>query len=208
MLTSVPIAVLVSGSGTNLQALLDAQGTGKLHSGRIVLVISDRPDAYALKRAQDCGVEAMVFNRQILTASETEKSILQALQDRKIGLVVLAGFLTILSPAFIKAFKHPIINVHPSLLPSFGGKGFWGIRVHQAALARGVKISGATVHLVNEEPDGGPILLQKSVPVRKGDTPESLQRRVLERAEWVLLPRCAERMCKGISREVRNAGKA
>jgi len=201
MLTQARVAVLVSGSGTNLQALLDAQQAGSLPSGQLCLVISDRPGVYALDRARQHHVEALAFDRASLGAAQTEAQMLAALAARGIDLVVLAGFLMILSPGFIRRYAGRIVNVHPSLLPAFGGKGYYGLRVHQAALARGVKVSGATVHLVTEEPDGGPILLQKAVRVYPKDTPETLQRRVMRQAEWLLLPRAVEELCRAIVKE-------
>ena len=187
------IAVLVSGGGTNLQALLDAQQSGKLRSGEIVFVVSNKPDAYAIQRARRAGIETMV-----LTGSKTtfESALTSTLLRHEIDLIILAGFMKILSADFIRRFEGRIINVHPSLIPSFCGEGFYGLRVHEAALARGVKVTGATVHIVNEIPDGGPILLQKAVEIFEGDTPEVLQKRVMEQAEWVLLPRAAEMLSK------------
>ena len=187
------IAVLVSGGGTNLQALLDAQGRGEIVGGEIAAVISSNPSAYALERARAAGVPGYVMPRrdypssQAMTVALTEK--LQALH---IDLVVLAGFMTILTGELFQAFPQAVINVHPSLIPSFCGKGFYGLRVHQAALDYGVKVTGATVHYVNEVPDGGKILLQKAVEILPGDTAEVLQRRVMEQAEWKLLPAAAE----------------
>jgi phosphoribosylglycinamide formyltransferase 1 len=187
------IAVLVSGGGTNLQALLDAQKSGTLHSGRITLVVSSKPDAYALTRAQECGVETAVLAKRETPEAYGEE-LLSLLQAHGIALVVLAGFLKILSPNVIAAYRGRILNVHPSLIPAFCGEGFYGLRVHRAALERGVKVTGATVHLVDEIPDGGPILAQKAVEVREGDTPETLQKRVMEEAEWLLLPRETEKL--------------
>ena len=185
------IAVLVSGGGTNLQALMDAQDSGKLRSGEIVFVVSNNPTAFAISRARRAGIETMV----ITGAQKTFESALESTLNRhEIDLIILAGFMKILSPAFIRRFEGRIINVHPSLIPSFCGEGFYGLRVHEAALARGVKGTGATVHIVNEIPDGGPILLQKAVEVRDDDTPETLQKRVMEQAEWILLPKAAEMM--------------
>ncbi len=185
------IAVLVSGGGTNLQALMDAQDSGKLRSGEIVFVVSNNPTAFAISRARRAGIETMV----ITGAQKTFESALESTLNRhEIDLIILAGFMKILSPAFIRRFEGRIINVHPSLIPSFCGEGFYGLRVHEAALARGVKVTGATVHIVNEIPDGGPILLQKAVEVRDDDTPETLQKRVMEQAEWILLPKAAEMM--------------
>ena len=188
------IAVLVSGGGTNLQALLDARGT-VLQSGDIVLVVSNNPDAYALQRAAAAGVESAVILKK---DGDFEGRLAALLEEKKIDLIVLAGFMTILSAAFTAQFRDRIINVHPSLIPSFCGQGFYGLKVHEEALAYGVKVTGATVHLVNEVPDGGRILLQKAVDVQDGDTPEILQRRVMEQAEWILLPRAAELMCREI----------
>lgn len=187
------IAVLVSGGGTNLQALLDAQADGRLAHGEIAVVATDSPDAYALTRAAAYGVETAVLHR---TAFEAE--LKELLAARGIDLIVLAGFLRILSAEFTNAYPRRILNVHPSLIPAFCGTGFYGLRVHEAALRAGVKMTGATVHFVNEIPDGGEILLQKAVPVRAGDTPETLQRRVMEQAEWKLLPRA----CELVSREI------
>ena len=194
------IAVLVSGGGTNLQALLDAQQSGVLHSGRITLVISNRSDAYALTRAQQAGVAAVALPKERgETAESYGERLIAALQAHHIGLVVLAGFLLILAPNVIQAYRDRILNVHPSLIPSFCGEGFYGLRVHAAALAKGVRVTGATVHLVNEEPDGGRILAQKAVDVHPGDTPETLQRRVMEEAEWLLLPQETEKAAARLS---------
>ncbi len=196
----VRIAVFVSGGGTNLQALLDAQKTGDLRSGEIVLVLSSSHDAYALRRAEAAGVStAVVSRREAADQDAFEAAIEAALAAHGIELIVLAGFMSILSPAFTARHDKRIINVHPSLIPSFCGKGFYGLRVHEAALAYGVKVTGATVHFVNEIPDGGEIILQKAVSVKEGDTPESLQRRVMEEAEWLLLPRAAEKVSAGIA---------
>ena len=180
------IAVLVSGGGTNLQALLDAQVAGALRSGEVVLVVSDQPGAYALERARSMGVEAAVLTEDF------EAQLRDLLEARDIDLVVLAGFMRILSAGFTADFDRRIINVHPSLIPAFCGKGFYGLRVHRAALDYGVKVTGATVHFVNEIPDGGEIIAQKAVPVHPDDTPETLQRRVMEEAEWLLLPEACE----------------
>ena len=188
------IAVLVSGGGTNLQALLDARGT-VLQSGDIVLVVSNNPDAYALQRAAAAGVESAVIRKK---DGDFEGRLASLLEEKSIDLIVLAGFMTILSAAFTARFRDRIINVHPSLIPSFCGQGYYGLKVHEEALAYGVKVTGATVHLVNEIPDGGRILLQKAVDVQDGDTPEILQRRVMEQAEWILLPRAAEMMSREI----------
>ena len=187
------IAVLVSGGGTNLQALIDAQKNGVLRSGEIVLVISNNAIAYALTRAREAGIEALTITKKDCGGQDAfEDAMLEALKARSIDLIVLAGFMSILSPRFVSHYVRRIINVHPSLIPSFCGKGFYGLKVHEAALARGVKYTGATVHYVNHIPDGGEILLQQPVPVLPGDTPEILQRRVMEQAEWILLPQAAE----------------
>ena len=183
------IAVLVSGGGTNLQALLDARDRGELPHGSLALVIADRPGIRAIDRAREGGVACAVIPRR---EPGFEEKVLAALRGEQIDMVVLAGFLGILSRDFIQAFPGPIINIHPSLIPSFCGKGFYGLRVHQAALDYGVKVTGATVHYVNEVPDGGKILLQKAVEILPGDTAEVLQRRVMEQAEWVILPQAAE----------------
>ncbi len=196
------IAVLVSGGGTNLQALLDAQTSGALHSGRIVLAVSNRPGAYALTRAENAGVEALTLTRAACGGAEGfERALSEALEARGVELIILAGFLSILSEDFTRRWKDRILNVHPSLIPSFCGKGYYGLKVHEAALARGVRYTGATVHFVNEIPDGGRILLQQPVPVLDGDTPETLQRRVMEQAEWILLPRAAELVSAEIQKE-------
>lgn len=187
------IAVLVSGGGTNLQALIDAQKAGTLHSGEIVLVVSGVEGAYALTRAENVGIPTAVCSRKVLGSQEAfEAAICRELEAAGAELVVLAGFMSILSADFTKKYENRIINIHPSLIPSFCGQGFYGLRVHQAALDYGVKVTGATVHFVNEIPDGGKIILQKAVEVQPGDTPEILQRRVMEQAEWVLLPQAAE----------------
>ena len=191
------IAVLASGGGTNLQALIDSQG-GVLTSGSISLVIADRPGLQAEARARTAGVPAAVIPRR---EDGFEAGVLRTLEEHRIDLLILAGFLGILSQDFIKTFSGPILNIHPSLIPAFCGKGFYGLRVHQAALERGVKLTGATVHLVNEIPDGGQILLQKAVEVRPGDTAESLQSRVLREAEWKLLPQAAELISARLARE-------
>ena len=206
MLTRARIAVFVSGGGTNLQALMDAQRAGTLHSGEIALVLSSSPEAYALERARKAGIPTAVCSRRELGSQESfEATIQRALDAHGIQLIVLAGFLSILSGAFTARWPGRIVNVHPSLIPAFCGQGFYGLRVHEAALARGVKVTGATVHLVNEIPDGGPILLQKAVEVLPGDTPETLQRRVMEQAEWVLLPQAAEMLCQQIAELERSA---
>ena len=187
------IAVLVSGGGTNLQALLDAKARGEIPHGEFVRVIASRPDAYALTRAANAGIGGEVISRKsFATLEEYDAAILNALRACGAQIVVLAGFLSILGPTVIEAYRDRIINIHPALIPSFCGKGYYGLRVHEAALARGVKVTGATVHLVNEIPDGGPILSQKAVLVEAGDTPETLQRRVMEQAEWKILPKAID----------------
>lgn len=200
------IAVLVSGGGTNLQALLDSEQSGALHSGEIVLVVSNKPGAYALTRAEKAGVEALTLTRADCGGQEGfEAALQQALEARGVELIILAGFLSILSADFVSRWDRRILNVHPSLIPSFCGKGFYGLKVHEAALARGVKYTGATVHYVNQIPDGGEILFQQPVPVEPGDTPEVLQRRVMEQAEWILLPRAAELVSAQIQKEKERA---
>lgn len=196
------IAVLVSGGGTNLQALLDAQQSGLLTDGEIVLVIASNAKAYALARAAQAGVPAVVCSRKELGSQAAfEAAIAQALADHEVELIVLAGFMSILSEDFTSRWPRRILNVHPSLIPSFCGKGYYGLKVHEAALAYGVKVTGATVHFVNEVPDGGEILLQKAVEVLPGDTPEVLQRRVMEQAEWILLPQATQMISEEIRRE-------
>ena len=191
----IRIAVFVSGGGTNLQALLDAQQAGKLPSGEIALVVASRSDAYALTRAADRGIPSEVVRRKDFEDQAAyEDALASLMRENKIDLIVLAGFMSILSKAFTDRFPQRMINIHPSLIPSFCGKGFYGIHVHEAALRYGVKVSGATVHFVNEVPDGGRILAQKAVAVEDGDTPELLQRRVMEQAEWFLLPQTLERV--------------
>ena len=200
MLTPARIAVLVSGGGTNLQALLDAQRDGKMPHGEIVLVVSSRAGAYALTRAENAGVAARVLTPSCGQETfENELSVL--LREQEIDLILLAGFTVILSAEFTKQWPRRILNVHPSLIPAFCGKGMYGLRVHEATLARGVKVTGATVHFVNEIPDGGEIILQKAVEIEEGDTPETLQRRVMEQAEWKLLPRATELVCRAITEE-------
>ncbi len=187
------VAVLVSGGGTNLQAILDACADGTIRHAELVLVVSNNPGAYALTRARRAGVPALVLCRRELGGQECfERELDRVLRENRVDLIVLAGFMTILSKDFTDRYEHRIINIHPSLIPSFCGKDYYGLRVHEAALARGVKLTGATVHYVNEIPDGGEILLQKAVEVFPDDTPESLQRRVMEQAEWILLPRAIE----------------
>ncbi len=195
----VKVAVLVSGGGTNLQALIDAQAAGKLGTGKISLVLSSSAKAYALTRAENAKIPSVVVRRRDFeSAQEYDHAIVTALQEHGIQLVVLAGFLSILGTEVIDAYRDRIINIHPSLIPSFCGDGFYGLKVHEAALAYGVKVTGATVHLVNEITDGGSILLQKAVAVQEGDTPETLQRRVMEQAEWELLPRATAMLCEQI----------
>ena len=187
------IAVLVSGGGTNLQALIDAQGRGEIPHGEIALVISNKEGAYALERAANAGVPAVVITKAACGDQEAfEETLLAQLAACEIDLIVLAGFMSILSRRFTDAYEKRILNVHPSLIPSFCGEGFYGLRVHRAALDYGVKVTGATVHFVNEIPDGGEIILQKAVEIEEGDTPEILQRRVMEQAEWIILPRAVE----------------
>ena len=197
MLNKAKIAVLVSGGGTNLQALIDAQGSGIIKSGEIALVLSNKPGAYALERAKNAGIESLVINKkECIDATDFESRIIDALDSRGIDLIVLAGFMCILSERFTTHYKDRIINVHPSLIPSFCGEGFYGLHVHEAALAYGVKVSGATVHFVNEIPDGGKIIMQRAVEVKDGDTPEVLQRRIMEEAEWKILPAACEKVCR------------
>ena len=194
----INIAVLVSGGGTNLQALLDAQEAGQLHGGRIVRVISSRHGVYALERAAKHGVAASVVERRRFDSAEAfDAALLKELEACGAELVVLAGFLSILGEAVIARYRNRILNVHPSLIPAFCGKGYYGLKVHEAALAYGVKVTGATVHFVNEIPDGGAILLQKAVAIRSDDTPETLQLRVMQQAEWELLPRAVSLFCEG-----------
>ena len=196
------IAVLVSGGGTNLQALIDAQKSGVLKSGEIVLVISNNAIAYALTRAAEAGIPALTITKKDCGGQEPfEDALIAALEENRIDLIVLAGFMSILSERFTKRFERRIINVHPSLIPSFCGKGFYGLKVHEAALAYGVKVTGATVHFVNEIPDGGRIILQKAVSILPDDTPQSLQKRDMERAEWVILPEAAELVSTQIQKE-------
>ena len=194
----INIAVLVSGGGTNLQALIDAQGKVLQH-GKIKLVISSKPDVYALQRAKQAGIDhCVIAKRDYSTQEEFSNALLQQLQSYQIDMIVLAGYLSILDETIIRAYPNRIINIHPSLIPSFCGKGYYGLKVHEAALAYGVKVTGATVHLVNEIPDGGKILLQKAVDILPFDTPETLQQRVMEEAEWILLPQATEMIAKEI----------
>lgn len=194
------IAVLVSGGGTNLQALIDATNSGIIKSGEIKLVISNNADAYALTRAKNNGIDTAVITKKDCGMSQDafEEKIIDALDNYHIDIIVLAGFMSILSENFTKRYAKRIINVHPSLIPSFCGKGFYGLRVHEAALSYGVKVTGATVHFVNEIPDGGEIIMQKAVEILDTDTPESLQKRVMQEAEWIILPRAVEKVCADI----------
>ena len=194
------IAVLVSGGGTNLQAILDAAGRGLIPDGKVELVISDRAGAYALERAAMVGIPSVEINKKTCGGQEAfEKRPIAALTEKRIDLIVLAGFLSILTENFTSLYRRRIINVHPSLIPSFCGSGYYGLKVHQAALNRGVKVTGATVHFVNEIPDGGEIIAQKAVEILDGDTPEILQKRVMEQAEWIILPQSVEKVCKSLT---------
>ncbi len=198
----IKIAVLVSGGGTNLQALIDAQKAGKITDGVLSLVVSNKPDAYALTRAKTAGIPtAVVQKKECGTREAFEAKIRAVLDANGIGLIVLAGFMCILSESFTSAYPKRILNVHPSLIPSFCGEGFYGLHVHEAALAYGVKVTGATVHFVNEIPDGGEIILQKAVEIQDGDTPEILQKRVMEEAEWILLPAAVQKVCADMRRK-------
>lgn len=193
------IAVLVSGGGTNLQALIDAQKSGIIKSGKITAVISSSKTAYALTRAENAGIKTFVVSKKELGSQDKfEEEIIKILESEKIDLIVLAGFMCILTENFTSRYPKRIINVHPSLIPSFCGKGFYGLKVHEAALKYGVKVSGATVHFVNEIPDGGEIIMQKAVSVRKNDTPETLQKRIMQNAEWKILPKSAEYVCRNL----------
>ncbi len=197
MIALKKIAVLVSGGGTNLQALIDAESDGIIKNGEITLVISSRPGVYALERAEKAGIKSIVLERKkYALQADFDADLLDALKEHDIDLVVLAGFLTILGDTVISEYKNRIINVHPSLIPSFCGKGFYGLKVHEAALSRGVKLTGATVHLVNEIADGGPILMQRAVEVMEDDTPETLQKRVMRECEHVLLPLAVSKFCE------------
>ena len=190
------IVVLVSGGGTNLQALIDAQLAGKIPNGKITCVISSNPNAYALERAKNNNIDTAVIRRKDYTSqSDYDNALVELLNSKNADLIVLAGFMTILGVDVIKAFENRIINIHPSLIPSFCGEGFYGLRVHEEALARGVKVTGATAHFVNEICDGGPIILQKAVEIHTGDTPEVLQKRVMEQAEWHILPQAVALFC-------------
>ena len=200
MLRKAKICVLVSGGGTNLGALIVAEKDGIIKSGEIKLVISNKPDAYALTRAANANIPTAVFEKKAYpSAAEFEAAIMDKIDSEGIDIIVLAGFMCILSEKFTSHYKDRIINVHPSLIPSFCGAGFYGLKVHEAALAYGVKVSGATVHFVNEIPDGGKIIMQKAVEVKEGDTPEVLQKRIMEEAEWKILPLSCEQVCKEIT---------
>lgn len=191
------IAVLVSGGGTNLQALIDAKGRGEIPEGEFAAVISSSPDTFALKRAEGAGIPTFVIDRKAYASNrEMTVALTGLLQAQRIDLVVLAGFMYILTGELVEAYPNAIINIHPALIPSFCGAGCYGLHVHEKALEYGVKLSGATVHFVSEECDGGPIILQKAVPVEEGDTPETLQRRIMEQAEWILLPRAVDLFCR------------
>ena len=196
---SARIAVLVSGGGTNLQALIDAQQSGIITSGEISLVISNNPDAFALERAKKAGIKTAVCNKKEL-GDRFETELISVLEENNTDIIVLAGFMCILSKNFTSHFADRIINVHPSLIPSFCGKGFYGLKVHETALEYGVKVTGATVHFVNEIPDGGKIIMQKAVEIKEGDTPETLQRRVMEEAEWKILPLSLQKVCEEIKK--------
>jgi len=193
------IAVLVSGNGSNLQALLNAQKHGVISSGMIVLVVSDRPGAYALKRAKEAGVKTSLIDKKAAGRQEFEAQLQKLLAAESIDLIVLAGFLSILSADFTRRYEKRIINIHPALIPSFSGSGYYGLKVHEEALKRGVKISGATVHFVNEITDGGEIIAQQAVAVHPNDTPQTLQQRIMEQAEWILLPQAVEKVCREIN---------
>lgn len=189
----IRIAVLVSGGGTNLQAIIDARKSGILTSGEVSLVVADKKEAYALTRAENNNIKtAVIVKKECASKAEFEEKIIAVLEENNIDFVILAGFMQILSESFTKKYANRIINVHPSLIPSFCGEGFYGLKVHEAALSYGVKVTGATVHFVNEIPDGGEIIMQKAVDIQPGDTPETLQKRVMEKAEWIILPRAAE----------------
>lgn len=191
------IVVLVSGGGTNLQKLIDAQNAGEIKNGKITCVISSKPDVYALTRAKDNGIKTLVLaRRDYADIASYSKAMVEELKAQRADLIVYAGFLTILDSQVTDAFENKMMNIHPALIPSFSGKGFYGLHVHEAALEKGVKLSGATVHFVTEECDGGPIIMQKAVEVLKGDTPQSLQQRIMEQAEWVLLPKAVSLFCE------------
>ena len=202
MLRRTRVAVLVSGGGTNLQAIIDAAAAGRLRHAELALVVSSQPDAYALVRAANAGIKAETVSRRAHPdAAAFEARMLEILEENGIEMIVLAGFMSILGEGFIRRYEGRIINVHPSLIPSFCGKGFYGLRVHEAALAYGVKVTGATVHFVNEIPDGGEIILQKAVNIRPSDTAESLQARVMREAEWKILPRAVELVARRLAKE-------
>lgn len=194
----IKIAVLVSGGGTNLQALIDAEREGTIKSGELSLVVSNNREAYALVRAQEAGIKKEIISKKELGGSQElfEEKLVSVLEENGIELIVLAGFMSILSESFTRRYDKKIINIHPSLIPAFCGKGYYGLRVHEEALKKGVKVTGATVHYVNEIPDGGEIIMQKSISIRKGETPESLQKRVMKNVEWKILPRATEDVCK------------
>lgn len=197
-MSAVNIAVLASGGGTNLQALIDARDVGKLRNGELSIVIASKPDAFALERAKKAGIETAVIPWKGAKArAEFTHAIVEKLRERDVGLVILAGFLYILSPEFSENFAGRVMNVHPALIPAFSGEGCYGLHVHEQALARGVKLTGASVHFVTEECDGGPIILQKAVAVEEDDTPETLQLRVMQQAEWQILPEAASLFCEG-----------
>lgn len=200
-MTKTKIAVLCSGGGTNLQAIIDFQKAGKLEHGEIKIVVSDNSGAFALDRAKQNGIKTAVFDRREMPKAEREEKMMQTLKAEGVELVVLAGFLSVLGERFVNEWKGRIINVHPALIPSFCGMGMYGLHVHEAALARGVKVTGATVHFVTEECDGGPIIAQKAVEVRDDDTPESLQKRVMREAEWQILPESVEKVSKEIAQK-------
>ena len=202
MKNKVKIAVLVSGGGTNLQALIDAEKSGIIKSGTISLVVSNVKDAYALTRAENAGIQTLTISKKDLGSQDAfEERLITELEAHGIELIILAGFMSILSEKFTRRFEDRIINVHPSLIPAFCGKGFYGLRVHEAALEYGVKVTGATVHFVNEIPDGGKIIMQKAVEIMDGDTPEILQKRIMEEAEWKILPLSCEKVCSEIIKE-------
>ena len=199
------IAVLVSGGGTNLQALIDSRKNGIINSGEITLVVSNKPGAYALERANNANIRTVVVNKkECASQQEFEDKLIEVIDGDGIDIIVLAGFMCILSERFTKHYENRIINVHPSLIPSFCGEGYYGLRVHEAALKYGVKVSGATVHFVNEIPDGGRIIMQKAVEVKADDTPETLQKRIMEEAEWKILPLSCERVCSDYLKEKNN----
>ena len=197
-MSTIRIAVLVSGGGTNLQAIIDAQKAGILTSGKVELVVADKKEAYALTRAENNNIKTeVIVKKECASKQEFEEKIIAVLEENKIDFIILAGFMQILSESFTTKYANRIINVHPSLIPSFCGKGYYGLKVHEGALKRGVKITGATVHFVDEGTDTGPIILQKAVEVKEGDTPEILQKRVMEEAEWVILPKAIDMIAKG-----------